>query len=95
MSADSTHPSKGLYLAVFVALLLLTGLTVAVAYIDLGGLNNVAALSIAGAKAALVIIFFMHLRESSGLVKSCLAAGGLWLAILFAITLSDYWTRTW
>ena len=48
--------------AVFVALLLLTALTVAVAGVDLGNLNLYAALAIAGLKATLVVLYFMHLR---------------------------------
>ncbi|MGA2618188.1 MAG: cytochrome C oxidase subunit IV family protein [Thermoguttaceae bacterium] len=48
--------------AVFVALVLLTVLTVAVARIDLGNLNLYAALAIAGLKATLVVLYFMHLR---------------------------------
>ena len=47
--------------AVFGALLVLTGLTVAVAQVDLGNLNLYLALAIAAVKASLVVLFFMHL----------------------------------
>ena len=47
--------------AVFAALVLLTGLTVAVSKIDLGNLNLYVALAIAVIKASLVVLFFMHL----------------------------------
>ncbi len=47
--------------AVFGALLALTGLTVAVASVDLGNLNLYLALGIAAVKASLVVLFFMHL----------------------------------
>jgi cytochrome c oxidase subunit IV len=48
--------------AVFVTLLLLTALTVAAAGVDLGNLNLYVALLIAGVKASLVVLYFMHLR---------------------------------
>jgi cytochrome c oxidase subunit IV len=48
--------------AVFAALLALTGLTLAVASVDLGNWNLYVALVIAGVKATLVLLYFMHLR---------------------------------
>lgn len=52
-------------LGVFAALLVLTGLTVGVTYVDLGALNIWIALGIAVVKAALVALYFMHLRYDS------------------------------
>jgi cytochrome c oxidase subunit 4 len=49
-------------LAVWAALVVLTGVTVGVAYIDLGGLNVWLALLVATVKASLVALYFMHLR---------------------------------
>lgn len=82
------------YVAVFAALLILTAVTVAVAFVDLGGLNNAVALAIAATKAALVMLWFMHVKGSSSLIRLTIAAGGLWLAILIGLTLADYTTRT-
>jgi len=86
------------YLLVFAALLALTALTVAAAYVDLGGghlhyLNAVAAISIAVAKALLVILYFMHLRYGSRLAGVFVAAGVFWLLILIVLVLSDVLTR--
>ena len=82
------------YLAVFVALLALTALTTGVAFIDLGGIGNVAvALTIAVIKAVLVALYFMHLRYSSRLTIIFAGAGIFWLGILVALTLSDYISR--
>ena len=84
------------YLAVFVALLVLTALTTGVAFIDLGGIGNVAvALTIAVIKAVLVTLYFMHLRYSSRLTMVFAAAGIFWLGIMIALTLSDYLSRDW
>ena len=87
--------SRGIYFVIFGALMVLTFATVWVATIDLGELNAVVALLIAGIKATLVIFFFMHLKGSSALTKMFLAAGIFWLLILFALSLSDYLSRHW
>ena len=81
------------YFLVYLALLLLLGATVGAAYIDIGPLNLVLALAIATLKAGLVLVFFMHIRESSGLVRFFALAGLIWLVILVGLTLSDYLTR--
>lgn len=84
------------YLAVFAALLALTALTTAIAFVDLGGVGNVAvALSIAIVKAALVALYFMHLRHSSPLTVIFAGAGLFWLGLLIVLTLSDYISRGW
>jgi cytochrome c oxidase subunit 4 len=86
---------KSLYYLIFFALLVGTGLTVAVAFYNLGFMNNVVMLTIACAKALLVILFFMHVRWSSRLTWVVAASGFFWLLILFGITMSDYLSRGW
>ncbi len=83
------------YLAIFGALLVLTALTTWVAFVNLGPLNDVAMLTIAVAKATLVILFFMHVRYSGKLTALVVAGGFLWLLILLTLTLQDYLTRGW
>jgi cytochrome c oxidase subunit IV len=83
------------YLFVFAGLIGLTLLTTGVAFINLGPFNTVVALAIAFSKMLLVVFFFMHLRQSSALVKIVLLAGFFWLALLIALTTSDYRTRSW
>src|SRR5262249_24541359 len=83
------------YLYVFAALLVLTATTSAVAFVDLGPLNNVAALGIAFLKATLVVLYFMHVRYGTRLTPLVLTASAFWLAILIALSLSDYLTRGW
>lgn len=51
-----------LLLAVGVSLMILTGVTVWVRYIDLGSANLFVAMVIASIKASLVLLFFMHLK---------------------------------
>jgi cytochrome c oxidase subunit IV len=87
--------SRRVYFAVFMALVLLTVVTWSVAKLDLGKMNAVVALSIAVIKATLVVLYFMHVRYSSRLTWVFVCAGFFWLAIMVALTLSDYATREW
>ena len=84
------------YLAVFGALLVLTGLTVWVAFYDLGEwnfLHTPLALLIAVTKAVLVVLFFMHGLQSERITWAFIVAGVLFLAFLFVLTFADYLTR--
>ncbi len=84
------------YIGIFLALMLGTGLTVFAAFHDFPGpLNAVVALTIAVVKATLVVLYFMHVRYSSRLIWLVIGSALFWLAIMFALTISDYWTRTW
>jgi cytochrome c oxidase subunit 4 len=90
------HVSLATYLIVFAALMVLLIITVAVAfYVHAGDLNLIIALVIATIKAALVVLFFMHVKYASRLTKIFVCAAFLWLAILFAFTFADYVSRDW
>lgn len=78
---------------VFVILLVLLFATVGAAYLPLGELHVPIAMTIATIKAALIVLFFMHLLYSHRLSTIFSVAAFLWLAILVALTLNDYWTR--
>ena len=92
---SETIVSKTTYLYVWASLLTLLALTVGVSYIHLGWFNSVAALSIAAAKAVIIILFFMHVRYSPRLVRIVVVAGFFWLAILFALVMTNYLTRVY
>lgn len=83
------------YLAIFGGLMVLTIITVAVAWLDLGTLNIGVALAVAVVKASLVVLFFMHLKYSSKLTWIVAGAGFFWLLILLGILMADYATRGW
>lgn len=93
-SEHGTHAphiaTPGNYLAIFSALMVLTALTVYVAFVDLGIMNTVVALGIAVLKAVLVILFFMHLKFSPSQIKLAMVAGFFWLMIMLIITAFDY-----
>ena len=84
-----------LYYAIYGILMLCTILTVQIAFIDLGALNIVAALAIAVFKATLVILFFMHAKDSTRLTWAVVIGSVFWLTILLVLTFSDYLTRAW
>jgi cytochrome c oxidase subunit 4 len=96
MSGKQPHiASLNLYFAVFGILIVGTWLTYWVALQDFGWLNTPLALTIACAKATVVVLYFMHVRWQSKVTMVYAAAGFLWLLILFAFTLQDYFTRSW
>jgi cytochrome c oxidase subunit IV len=93
MSEHADSPKT--YTLVFLALLALTAITTAVAYVDLGHFSVVVALTIAVIKMLLVALFFMHLRHSTTLTRIVVAGGLLWLAILITLSMSDFISREW
>ena len=90
----SDHVSPvSLYLTIFGALMVLTGVTVGAAYIDLGAFNFSVAIAIACFKASLVVWYFMHVKYQSHMTKLTVATGLFFLAILLGMSLIDYVSR--
>jgi cytochrome c oxidase subunit 4 len=90
----SGHVSPvSLYLTIFMALMVLTGVTVGAAFVDLGQFNFLVAMIIAGFKATLVIWYFMHVKYASKLTKLTVATGLFFLAILLGLFLVDYGSK--
>jgi cytochrome c oxidase subunit 4 len=87
--------SVGTYVLVFLCLIVLTVVTTAVAFVDLGPFSVVVALAIATCKMLLVALFFMHVRHSTKLTRLIVVGGLLWLAIMLLLTLGDVLTRGW
>jgi cytochrome c oxidase subunit IV len=81
--------SLGFYIAIFVALICFTLLTVAVSYVHLGKLNLIVAVVIASLKASLVVLFFMHLRYDNKFNSMILIVSVLFIGVFFAYTLND------
>jgi cytochrome c oxidase subunit 4 len=93
MDPHAAAAQRKTYFLVFGALLVLTLTTTGVAFLNLGPLNTPVALAIAMAKAALVMIYFMHLRHSAFLTRVFAGAGLIWLLHFIIFTMSDYLTR--
>jgi cytochrome c oxidase subunit 4 len=85
--------SPKVYFAIFAALMAGTGLTVWAAFQNFGKFNIVIALSIATIKATLVVLYFMHARYSPKRTQLVIVCSVFWLAIMLALTLTDYDTR--
>jgi cytochrome c oxidase subunit 4 len=86
---------KSNYFVIFGALMACTMLTVIAAFINLGDLNFPVALVIAVFKATLVILFFMHVKYSSRMVKLVVGVAFFFLVVLLTLTLTDYLSRGW
>ena len=86
-------PSIKPYILVFLALMILTAATVAVAKLNLGAANDIVAMVIAVTKATLVVLFFMHVKYSTRLTQLTVIGSVLWLVFLIGVTMMDYTTR--
>jgi len=88
------HLGPAQYVLVWVALMVLTGVTLAVWKTNLSyAARVVVALSIATVKAALVAVVFMHLWEEKGVARLVLVVSALFVALLIGLTLTDNATR--
>jgi cytochrome c oxidase subunit 4 len=100
MAEHSTHSehvvSMKTNVIVWLILMALMTLTAVLSTVAMGtAMNTLVALIIATIKAALVLLFFMHLKyESYKLSAVVFGAGLFWLFILFSLDLTDYLTRT-
>ncbi|QHN01995.1 oxidase [Granulicella sp. WH15] len=83
------------YCFVYGALLIGTIVTVLAAYKDMGVLNPIVALGIACTKAVIVILFFMHVKYQSRLIKMTVGAGFFTFIVLVMMSLCDYMSRAW
>ncbi len=81
------------YLLVAGALFILTAVTVAVSFVNLGGFNVVVALAIAGTKATLVVLFFMHLFWDKKINLAIFLTALTFLVLFLTLILFDTMTR--
>jgi cytochrome c oxidase subunit 4 len=88
--ADHHIISPVTYAIVFGTLLLFTAITVGAAYVELGIFNPIVALAIASFKAVVVILFFMHVKYQSHIIKLTVAAGFFSFLVLITMTMGDY-----
>jgi len=91
-TSHAQHATPAIYLKTYIFLVVMMFLTVAASRVALGAFNNVAAMSIALAKATAVVLFFMQVRYSTKLTWLWASLGFIWLSLMFGI-LGDYVTR--
>ncbi len=84
-----------IYIKVAGALFALTFLTVFAAQFhhQLGVLAGPIAFLIAGVKAALVLMYFMHLKYDNWMNRLIFSMGFIFLAVLMIFSVLDIWTR--
>jgi len=75
--------------AVFGGLMVLTAVTVAVSYFDFGVLNLLVAMGVATVKAALVALYFMHLRYDNTFNATIFVIGVAFVGLFLVITMLD------
>ena len=101
--ANITNPEHGehhivtpkVYGMVYVTLLCFTLLTIIAADWNMGVFNPIVALAIASTKMVIVILFFMHVKYQSNLIKMTVGCGFFTFLVLITMTLSDYISRAW
>ncbi|MEM9459901.1 MAG: cytochrome C oxidase subunit IV family protein [Myxococcota bacterium] len=81
------------YMAVFGALLVLTGLTYAVSYMSLGPASLPVAMIVALAKATLVCMYFMHLKYDDRYHVFVFLSTLIFVGIFFTFTIFDLQSR--
>ncbi len=95
---EHDHMNIPKYLGIFGILVVGTILTFVTAQWDLDGVfpgaNTLLALLIAFTKMAFVMLFFMHVYWSPKLIWLSAIASFFWMAIMFAYTMQDYFTRS-
>lgn len=80
-------------LRVWLLLLGLGVINIATAYVPIGAWTWTITYPIAATMTALIMIYYMHLRDSTRLVRIVAGAGFFWLMLLFFISFADYLTR--
>ena len=87
--------SPAVYGMIFGVLMIGTLATVGASMLPLGMFNAPIAIAIACTKAVFVVLFFMHVKYSSRLVKLTVSAGFFTFFVLVMMTMLDYFTRAW
>lgn len=94
MDAEGMHIVRyRTYVAVWAALMALTGLTVIAARVVAGTAGILAAIVISSVKAGLVLSFFMHLRYERPLFRMMFLVPVATLAVIIGFTFIDIWYR--
>ena len=95
MSAPSSPERRTLFL-IYISLIVLLVLTAIGAKLPLSaGVHDLLAFGISVVKTILIVLVFMEVRYTRGVVRVFAGAGLVWLFLLFLLTFTDYLTRSW
>ena len=81
------------FVFVWIGLLILTGVTILAARMQMGEWSMLANLLIASTKASLVLWFFMHLKYENRLFRTLLFVPIGTITIIIGLTFFDIWYR--
>ncbi len=91
MSEEKHHiVSYRTHVFVLLALLVLTGISVAITRLEMGPMNTLAAMIIAGIKATIVLAWFMHLKFESRFFAFMVSAVVVVFLLVLLVTFFDY-----
>ncbi len=90
---EHTAVPDRVFVSVWVALLILTGVTIKAAQMRMGEWSMMANLLIASTKASLVLWFFMHLKYEKKLFKMLLFVPIVTITVIIGLTFFDIWYR--
>jgi cytochrome c oxidase subunit 4 len=77
------------YILIWFGLLVLTGVTITAAGLNLGTLSVMAAIVIAAVKSTLVVLFFMHIKYEDRVFKMMLGLAIFTLVVIMVLTFAD------
>jgi cytochrome c oxidase subunit IV len=93
MKAATKHEPALLYVAAWLMLILLTGISVLTAFLGIGVYAPAIQYGIAATQAAIVFILFMRLKGPPSLKWIFAGSGFFWLMILYGLSMTDYASR--
>ncbi len=94
MKNDETHVvSSRTFITVWIALIILTGITIEAAHLRMGKWSMLANILIASAKASLVLWFFMHLKYERKIFKVLFLVPIATITVIIGLTFFDIWYR--
>lgn len=90
---DKHDANPKTFIMVWVCLLILTGLTILAARVDLAAWSMFVNLLIASTKASLVFWFFMHLKYETKFLKFSILIPIATVTVIIWVTFFDIWYR--
>ena len=93
MKPAAKHEPALLYVAAWLVLMLLTGISVLTAFLGIGVYAPAIQYGIAATQAAIVFILFMRLKGPPSLKWIFAGSGFFWLMILYGLSMTDYASR--
>ena len=93
MKNTSEHDSNLLFVIAWVVMILLTAISIWIAFLGLGLYTPVIQYGIAATQASILFILFMRLKGPPNLKWIFAGSGFFWLMFLYGLTFTDYATR--